>query len=262
MKKTRFLTLVLAVAVMMMGAGYAYWTDQLVINNTVSTGELNVRFVGQNVSRGGDDQSGTLPDGKSKAYWAAYVKHEGRLNGPATVVSEDGKTVTTEVTNMYPGAYAQYYGTIENNGTIPAVFSNAVVTFTGKDLATTLSAAENELKGNMRFAIGYKIVDANNNPVSTDSSTGDGRFWTSGNMDEFQAKINTLFANVRLEPGHKILLDFPSVDDAKAAMESIGYPYNDEMHCITYTLSTAADDDVENQELGIHITINWKQHNQ
>ncbi|MBP1759595.1 MAG: hypothetical protein H6Q63_512, partial [Firmicutes bacterium] len=29
----------------------------------------------------------------------------------------------------------------------------------------------------------------------------------------------------------------------------------------TYTLNTAADDDIENQELEMQITLNWKQHN-
>jgi len=112
MKKSRFLVLALVLAVMLMGAGYAYWTDTLTINNTVSTGELNVRFAGTNTTRGGDNQAGEVEPGKSKAYWAAYVNHEGLgagHNGPATEVSADGKTVTTKVTNMYPGAYAQYH---------------------------------------------------------------------------------------------------------------------------------------------------------
>ena len=257
--KKKFLALTMASAVMLMGAGYAYWTDTLNINNTVTTGELNVKFVNEanaNTTRGGDDQAAP------NHYWGAYVNHEGLTaghNGPVTLIDE--KTVTTRVTNMYPGAYAQYYGTIENDGTIPAVFDDATVVFEGANDATTLSAAEQEFKDNLRFAIGYKIVDANNQPVATNPGSGDGRFWASGTMDQFQSKINDLFTNVRLEPGQKLLLDFPSAADAQAAMESIEYPYNEEMHCITYTLNTAADDDIENQELEMQITLNWKQHN-
>lgn len=44
MKKTRFLVLVLVVAVMMMGAGYAWWNQTLTVNATVSTGHLDVAF--------------------------------------------------------------------------------------------------------------------------------------------------------------------------------------------------------------------------
>jgi predicted ribosomally synthesized peptide with SipW-like signal peptide len=264
MKKTKVIALVLCAAIMLMGAGYAYWSDTLTINNTVSTGELNVVFDnanGANVTRGGDDQSGYIPGtNKGKWYYEAYVKHEGLNGGTITTITDGGKTVNTVVTNMYPGAYAQYYGTIVNKGTIPAVFNNAAVSFKG--LGATLTAQEEELKSNMKFAIGYKIVDAAGLPVVTHPTTGDGRFWASGTMDQFDEKIETLFANVRLEPGHKILLDFASEKDAQDAMASIGYPYNPDMHCITYTLSTNADDDVENTTLGIEITLNWKQHNQ
>ncbi|MGI1659194.1 MAG: SipW-dependent-type signal peptide-containing protein [Desulfitobacterium sp.] len=251
--KKKLIALTLAASVMLTGAGYAYWTDQVTINNAVSTGEFNVSFVDQNTTRGGDN--GANP------YWGAYVKHEGRLNGPATVVSPDKKTVTTMVTNMYPGAYAQYYGTIANDGTIPAVFASAIVSFTGKDGATTLTPAEQELKDNLKFAFGYVITDAQGNKILPNPNSGDGRYYASGNIADLESKLNFLLANVRMEPGQKLSLDFPTVEDAKAAMESIGYPYNDEMHCITYTLNTAADNDIENQELGISMTINWKQHN-
>lgn len=263
MKKTKIIALVLVVAMMLMGAGYAYWSDTLTINNTVSTGELNVRFTGQNTTRGGDDQVGDVSTGKSKAYWAAYVNHEGLVaghNGPATEVSPDGKTVTTKVTNMYPGAYAQYYGTIENNGTIPAVFDNAVVSFTGKNGAT-LSTAEAALKSNISFAFGYIIMNSDGTRVQPNPASGDGRYYASGNLADMETRLNALLKNVRLEPTQTISLDFPSEADARAAMESIGYPYNPDMHCITYTLSKNATDITEKQELGIHITINWKQHN-
>lgn len=251
------MALTMASAVMLMGAGYAYWTDSLNINNTVTTGELNVRFV-DGTTRGGDDQAAP------NHYWGAYVNHEGLQaghDGPVTVISDNEKSITTRVTNMYPGAYAQFFGTVENDGTIPAVFNSATVTFEGANDATTLSAAEQEFKNNLRFAIGYKIVDENNQPVATNPGSGDGRFWASGTMDQFEDKINDLFTNVRLEPRQKLLLDFPSDADAQEAMASIGYPWNEEMHCITYTLNTAADDDVENQELEMKITLNWKQHN-
>jgi predicted ribosomally synthesized peptide with SipW-like signal peptide len=43
--KKKFLALTMASAVMLMGAGYAYWNDTLAIDNTVSTGEFNVKIV-------------------------------------------------------------------------------------------------------------------------------------------------------------------------------------------------------------------------
>lgn len=50
MKKTRFLVLALVVAVMLMGAGYAWWNDTITVRSTVTTGNLDVDIVGQTVT--------------------------------------------------------------------------------------------------------------------------------------------------------------------------------------------------------------------
>jgi len=44
MRRSKFLVLTLVVAIMMMGAGYAYWTQELTITNNIDTGELDVVF--------------------------------------------------------------------------------------------------------------------------------------------------------------------------------------------------------------------------
>ncbi|MBK5240638.1 SipW-dependent-type signal peptide-containing protein [Clostridium sp.] len=266
MKKPRLMALALTAAITLSGVGYAYWTDALTINNTVTTGEMNVKFVaGQSKTRGGDDQTGKLAgdENKSNAYWSAYVNHEGLEaghNGPATIISENGKTVTTQVNNMYPGSYAQYYGVIENDGTIPVVFDNATIKFDGAE-ANKLSQVEKIFKNNLKFAFGYVITDADGNKITPNTGSCDGRYYASGKVEDLEVKLNTLLTGVRLEPGQKLSLDFPTIEDAKAAMESIGYQWNEDMHCITYTLSTDAKDNIEDQKLGIHMTINWKQHN-
>lgn len=43
--KRKVLACVLACAMLFLGMGYAYWTDSLQVNTTVSTGELDVRFL-------------------------------------------------------------------------------------------------------------------------------------------------------------------------------------------------------------------------
>ncbi len=40
MKKTRMIAIALAVAVALMGAGYAVWTQNVVVKGTVNTGQL------------------------------------------------------------------------------------------------------------------------------------------------------------------------------------------------------------------------------
>lgn len=108
MKKTRFIALVLVAAVMLIGAGYAAWTDQLTITNTVNTGYLDVFFVigeGTEILEVSD-------------YVEAYVTYdydtgEGVDNGPdiANVI----------INNMYPGAEVFVELTIENDSTIPVI---------------------------------------------------------------------------------------------------------------------------------------------
>jgi len=45
MKRRRFIAGILVLSMLLMGTGYAYWTDKLDIKTTVSTGELKVKFL-------------------------------------------------------------------------------------------------------------------------------------------------------------------------------------------------------------------------
>lgn len=99
MKRTRVIALVLCAAIMMMGAGYAYWSDTLVINNTVTTGELEVVFQGSSVTTDATNVANiSLP-----------------------TASNNNKSIAILATNMYPGATYTLTTTIANTGTIPAV---------------------------------------------------------------------------------------------------------------------------------------------
>ncbi|NMA66056.1 MAG: hypothetical protein GX957_07420 [Clostridiaceae bacterium] len=97
MKKTKFLVLALALAVMLVGAGYAYWTETLSVKGTVATGKLEVMFKDISVATKHDPELEEEPD--------CYV---------------DGDTIEFTVGNMHPGAYFDVYATIENTGTIKA----------------------------------------------------------------------------------------------------------------------------------------------
>lgn len=107
MKKTRFIALVLAVSLMIMGSGYAYWTDALVISNTVDTGKFDVNFV----------KLQQHPRAESGKYMDAKV----------TIDPQDSKKITFKVTDMYPGGYARYDIAVKNNGTLPAKLNGADV---------------------------------------------------------------------------------------------------------------------------------------
>ncbi|NLX64482.1 MAG: hypothetical protein GX022_06905 [Clostridiaceae bacterium] len=112
MKKTRFLVLVLVVSIMLIGAGYAYWNETLTINNTVSTGKLDVKFAGDPI---------------------VVLSDEGRYQNDLNAVSDVVKAklrddndgiIDIEIVNFFPGAKATITFTVQNSGTIPVILES------------------------------------------------------------------------------------------------------------------------------------------
>jgi predicted ribosomally synthesized peptide with SipW-like signal peptide len=104
MKKVGMIVLALVIALGALGAGYAYWTQDLHINGSVATGNMSVIFTGG---------SGTVVEPATSAL---------------TTVSASGKTATVTVTNAYPGYAFQVILNGTNNGTIPVKLLNATYT--------------------------------------------------------------------------------------------------------------------------------------
>jgi hypothetical protein len=103
MKKTKILMLVLVISIMAMGAGYAYWSEVLIVNNTISTGELRVEFT------------------KSESF--DYDNKIPFLNNYLTVSdkrTENNHKIEFKITDIYPGSGAFLGFKIENKGTVPA----------------------------------------------------------------------------------------------------------------------------------------------
>ncbi len=107
MKKTRFIAVVLIVAVMAIGAGYAYWTQELNIKGTVETGELKVEFVELECLKdhGGYDNilCPCVDD---------YINVD---------LNMESNRLSASFENIYPGAGGYIRFRIANTGTVPAV---------------------------------------------------------------------------------------------------------------------------------------------
>jgi len=122
MKKTKFLALVLVVAIMMMGAGYAAWQETLTINHTVSTGNVDVDLANGNIVVYSTEDA-TTPDGLT--------------NRKAEVVGNE-QEATVRLTNLYPGAKVVATIPVTNNSTIPVKYLS-----TGKvDVPTWLTVTD------------------------------------------------------------------------------------------------------------------------
>lgn len=208
MKKTKLLALTLVVAIMMIGAGYAYWTDQLVINNNVTTGEMNVEFIDPHFS---ESELSSRND--------YIILHE---------VARDAKTVQFKLENLYPGVQYDTLTEMQNKGTIPAVFDNAVVTFEGDP--------DDILKNNLNVYFDCWIYDENGTHIHT-------IFGSSTTVANLESALNNALAGLRLEPGQYLTFQGESVDQL-----------------MRYELNPALEEG-ELTNLIFDITINWKQHN-
>lgn len=105
MKKSKFIALVLVVSVMLMGAGYAAWTETLTIDHTVATGNVDI----------------DLANGAINVFQDAAAVVTDGLDRIATVVGSE-QAATVNLTNLYPGAKIIATIPVNNNGTIPVDF--------------------------------------------------------------------------------------------------------------------------------------------
>lgn len=113
MKKVKFTAFIMVIAFILMGAGYAAWTDTTEINGTITTGWLDVIFEnpGSNDSDGVNDPGMLYDVGKTKA----------------TIIGDDKKTLQVEITNGYPGYNSQVEFSLRNDSTIPVKVKEVVI---------------------------------------------------------------------------------------------------------------------------------------
>lgn len=174
MKKPKILIASLAASVMIMGSGYAYWTQDLEIDNTVSTGYLDVKFVQASV---GDYDNRGVSD----------------LVTVDKSIAEDGQSMTFTVGNLYPGAGAALNFVVENTGTVNAKVSG--VTGTVIENAALANALDYTVDTVKVWRLGHWEILRYIEPVSADS------------VEELAAKLsNSGIDDVVLQPGERLML--------------------------------------------------------
>lgn len=123
MKKSRFLVISVVVAVMLVGAGYATFTDTVILTSRVETGDVDVDFKLVNESYDHDWTEETtntsLPD---------WINGETGFNEPSLSLNDN--KITYNNTNFYPGGAAQLWVDVANNGSVPAKLSDVTITKT------------------------------------------------------------------------------------------------------------------------------------
>ncbi len=104
MRKTRLVFIVVVIALFVVGGAYASWTNRITISANASAGEMDVEIT---------------------SITAGLVSEYVEFGVDAISVSEDKKSATVSIKNLYPGAEASATIVVTNIGTIPVMLSNA-----------------------------------------------------------------------------------------------------------------------------------------
>lgn len=195
MKKTKFLALVLVVAIMMMGAGYAYWTQDLTIENTISTGNLKVVFANQGLEV--DDYMDNI---NSKIDLTDY-------------------NLNVDLKGAYPGADITISFDLDNEGTLGAHVRDFAI-------------AEGSVNSGLVFVRSYKVggadevILAEDNTLATVLANLNKLESNKGIFVEKDAEVK-LVLNLEIDPSADANLDQGTEDAITFTINAKVHQYND-----------------------------------
>lgn len=234
MKKVKFMVITLCVAALIMGAGYAAWTDTTVVTGTVDTGTMDVRIVWANLS---------TPD---------YTE------GPDPVISEDGKSVTFEVHDLYPTVYkssgegagqtfSRLHFSIENRGTVPVKIDNIQLTRRKPN-----SPVWDWLRTRVHIHAGIPSKPGGTSLTTTDNLMGSPNA-LKGDLKD----LDTILMASPQNPNYKVLNEY-----VLEPGHAIWFGGNDEdTSSIRFFLDPEAPNRTQDKDISFTLTFNWKQFN-
>jgi predicted ribosomally synthesized peptide with SipW-like signal peptide len=120
MKKVKFVALILVLAFGLIGGAYAAWTDQLFVNGTVATGDIDVVFTSAVSNDPGNTGDPGQPEGKDVA--ATEVE-----------IIDGGKALQVTVSNAYPGYVSKVDYCVTNNGSVPVKLQEKTIWISDED---------------------------------------------------------------------------------------------------------------------------------
>ena len=128
--KKRFIACIIACAMLLMGTGYAYWTDTITLKANVDTGDLQVKFTDAQYLGQADDffGYGKVTDCLSKSY--------GSGTSSASIANDGVDEIAINLNDVYPGNSQWFVVTADNFGTLAAKLGKIKTRFEG--MSTTL----------------------------------------------------------------------------------------------------------------------------
>jgi len=235
MKKTKVIALVLLASIVLMGVGYAWWSETVTIPATVNTGELLVEFVDQH--RDLSYPYLFYPYFFPQLY--TYPDSAGELE------LADSHTLNANFTDFFPGLNYTVPFKLQNNGTIPARFKTCIVTCDIID--DSLSEEEEDtLKQEL-----YKHILVTNLYIR--------KFDNSGRSTGSVHVING--STIMLEQLRQYLLNNASMRDL--LLETKDRPGDNILEGeIAFRFSEGFENNMQNRHFIISLNFEWKQFNE
>lgn len=175
MNNRKMIIAAIAIAIMLLGTGYAYWTETLDISNTVSTGYLDVKFIDADVWDYDDSET---------------FNHRSNLVIAHKTIAADGQSISLTVDNLYPGSGASLDFLVENIGTVPAKIGTVTGTvIKNQNLADALDYYVDTVKFYNGSWQSYEI-----DPIQADT------------VEDLALKLQETLEDIVLDPGDKLYL--------------------------------------------------------
>lgn len=173
MKKTKLIALTMVIAIMMIGAGYAAWTDSTNVDATIRTGNMDVNVI---------------------------VTQKRTLNGTTDYITPVknivDNTVRFEVNKLYPTVfdynkpettYGDFEIRVKNEGSIPVKLGSVEITKVNPD-----AKVWKDLRVNAHVSFNNTLIYNN----------GHNAF--NGTLDSFISDLNNMASGKVLEPGQEM----------------------------------------------------------
>ncbi|HHY91587.1 MAG TPA: hypothetical protein GX503_07970 [Clostridiales bacterium] len=236
MQRTKFLALVLAVAVVLMGAGYAAWTDTFRVDSTIETGELSVEL---SDARNDSDAKVKVFEVKKNEYREAEARDNINVVGPQ--IDSNKKKVTFQFKNLFPGTKAYTKFKAKNNGTVPAKINNVTVSW------NTLNKGpdgKEDLAGAMMVDYRFRIINNRGDKVED--------FEGTCKLSDLERELNAKLRGKELMSNYE-LVSWTTSGQGKGKQENIfafEIPHN-----------ALNGDQGEREVLNVTIDFDFTQHN-
>lgn len=223
MKKSRFLIITFVCAIMLMGIGYAWWTDSIAIGGTATAGNMDVRF----------------ENGNGYPFIAAssYVE-------PA-LVNADENEITFTFDKLHPNALGILDFKAVNDSTLGVKLDTATIDVTG----------DAEMIANLNSYLVFYVCDASGNYV--DNTFGWTNYVPVSQLAQ-EVNNNTILQNLVLEPGQTLYFGVPEGQEAPYDCNKDGVNES----CLVLHVNPDAGEEIENQSVNFTLNLGWKQFDQ